>query len=90
MIVHTSEFLTQTRLDAASLDAWLNEGWLRPSGSPNSREFSKIDMARAQLIQDLRRDLGVNDDAIPIILDLIDQVHGLRRLLRGFVEKRRA
>jgi chaperone modulatory protein CbpM len=47
-------------------------------------------MARAQLIQDLRRDLGVNDEAIPIILDLIDQVHGLRRLLRGLVGERRA
>jgi chaperone modulatory protein CbpM len=34
-----------------------------------------------QLIHDLH-DLGVNDDAIPVILDLVDQLHGLRRVLR--------
>jgi chaperone modulatory protein CbpM len=88
--MHTREFLVQTRLDAGSLETWLKEGWLRPRGPANSRNFSEIDMARAQLIQDLRRDLGVNDEAIPIILNLIDQVHGLRRLLRGFVERRGA
>jgi chaperone modulatory protein CbpM len=33
------------------------------------------------LIRDLQ-DLGVNDDGIPIILDLVDQVHGLRYVLR--------
>jgi chaperone modulatory protein CbpM len=47
-------------------------------------------MARAQLIHDLRHDFGVNDEAVPLILDLIDQVHGLRRLLRDVMEKERA
>jgi chaperone modulatory protein CbpM len=90
MMMHTAEFLTQTRLDATSLDTWVKEGWLRPSSRNRSFDFSEVDMARAQLIQDLRRDLGVNDEAIPIILDLIDQVHGLRRLLRGLVGERGA
>jgi chaperone modulatory protein CbpM len=40
-----------------------------------------VDVARAQLIRDLQG-MGVNDDAMPIILDLIDQMHGLRRTLR--------
>jgi chaperone modulatory protein CbpM len=37
-----------------------------------------------QLILDLQA-LGANDDAIPIILDLVDQLHGLRRVLREVV-----
>jgi chaperone modulatory protein CbpM len=34
------------------------------------------------LIRDLRDDFGVNDEGVSIVLDLIDQVHGLRRTLR--------
>jgi chaperone modulatory protein CbpM len=55
----------------------------------SNREFSDIDLARAQLIGDLRSDLGVNDEAVPIVLDLIDQIHGLRRLVRELVERSR-
>jgi hypothetical protein len=29
--------------------------------------------------------MGVNDDGIPIILDLIDQLHGVRRSLRDVI-----
>jgi chaperone modulatory protein CbpM len=40
-------------------------------------------VARAQLIQDLREEMGVNDEGVALILQLIDQIHGLRRALRG-------
>jgi chaperone modulatory protein CbpM len=85
--MRTGEFLIQSRLDAQALDAWIEAGWLLPSGSRSSREFSEIDLARARLIGDLRSDLGVNDAAIPLVLDLIDQIHGLRRLVRGLMER---
>jgi chaperone modulatory protein CbpM len=87
--MRTAEFLMQSRLDAQALDAWIEVGWLRPRGKRSSREFSDIDLARAQLIGDLRGDLGVNDEAVPIVLDLIDQIHGLRRLVRELVERSR-
>jgi hypothetical protein len=38
-------------------------------------------VARAQLIRDLKDDLGVNDEGVGVILNLVDQVHGLRRVL---------
>ena len=87
--MRTREFLMQSRLNARALDAWIEAGWLRPHGSPPSREFSEIDVARARLIGDLRGDLGVNDEAVPVVLDLIDQIHGLRRLVRELVERSR-
>jgi chaperone modulatory protein CbpM len=34
------------------------------------------------LIQDLKLELGVNDQGIAIILHLLDQLHGLRSLVR--------
>jgi chaperone modulatory protein CbpM len=87
--MRTGEFLMQSRLDAQALDAWIEAGWLRPSGNRSSHEFSDIDLARARLISDLRSDLEVNDEAVPVVLDLIDQIHGLRRLVRELVERSR-
>jgi chaperone modulatory protein CbpM len=89
MTMRTSEFLTQSRLDAYAVDAWIEAGWLRPRGSPSSPEFSEIDLARARLIADLRGGLGVNDEAVPVVLDLIDQIHGLRRLVHALLERSR-
>ena len=43
--------------------------------------FSDADIARAQLIRDLKNDLGVNDEGVSVILSLVDQVHGLRGVL---------
>ena len=34
------------------------------------------------------RGMGVNNEGIPIILDLVDQLHGLRRALRALTEGR--
>jgi chaperone modulatory protein CbpM len=41
-------------------------------------------MARASLIADLRERMEINDDGIDVILDLIDQLHGLRLMSRSF------
>jgi chaperone modulatory protein CbpM len=43
--------------------------------------FSDADIARAQLIRDLKNDLGVNDEGVGVILNLVDQGCGLRRVL---------
>jgi chaperone modulatory protein CbpM len=81
--MRTREFLLAARLDAAVLAAWVEAGWLMPRREGESAEFSETDLARARLVRDLQHDMGVNEEAIPIILDLIDQVHGLRQVLRG-------
>jgi chaperone modulatory protein CbpM len=80
--MRTREFLLAARLDASALEAWVEAGWLMPRRDEEAVDFSAADLARARLIRDLRHDMGVNEEAIPIILDLIDQVHGLRQMLR--------
>jgi chaperone modulatory protein CbpM len=77
----SAEFLMRARLDLKVLEAWIAAGWLMPHGRGATREFAEVDVARACLILDLRK-LGVNDEGIPLVLDLVDQVHGLRRILR--------
>ena len=81
-MIGTRELLRRARLDRAALDAWVEVGWLLPGYDARARSFSEIDLARACLIRDLKQDLGVNDEAVDVILDLIDQIHGLRRSLR--------
>jgi chaperone modulatory protein CbpM len=75
------EVIIQARIDGDTLEAWVAAGWLVPRQSSEGADYSEIDLARACLIADLHH-LGVNGEGIPIILDLIDQVHGLRRMAR--------
>jgi chaperone modulatory protein CbpM len=81
-MVEIHEILLRARLDAVSLEAWVEAGWLSPRGGTAGQRFSELDVARACLIRDLREDLGINDEGIPVVLDLVDQVHGLRQALR--------
>lgn len=76
------EFVSRSHLDVATLNAWIEEEWLAPLESESTFQFSDADLARAQLIRDLKVDFGVNDEGIAIILHLLDQLHGLRCLVR--------
>ena len=77
----TKEFLQHARLDNTTLETWIDAGWLMPKQGVDPHQFFEIDVARVGLIRDLREDLGVNDEGISIILDLLDQLHGVRRTL---------
>ena len=75
------EISCDVKVDNKAFDQWVEAGWLLPHQNFAGRRFSDVDLARAHLIRDLQ-DLGVNDDSMPIVLDLVDQLHGLRYLLR--------
>jgi chaperone modulatory protein CbpM len=81
--METREFLLHARLDSEALDTWIEAGWLLPRRETEAQRFAEIDVARAQLIRELRESCGVNDEGVGVILDLLDQVHGLRRVLRS-------
>jgi chaperone modulatory protein CbpM len=56
--------------------------WVIPASSEMG-EFDQEDLARVRLIHELQEDMGVNDEAIPIILHLLDQIHYLRGGIRS-------
>jgi chaperone modulatory protein CbpM len=89
-MIPLEEFLIRARLEHRSLQAWVAAGWLVPPQTDPELMFSDVDLARAQLIRDLREDLGVNDEAVSVVLHLIDQVHGLRRSMQGLLDEMRA
>ena len=74
------------RLRRRDLGAWMEAGWVRPAESDRGRHFDETDIARLRLICDLRQTCGVPQDAVPMVLSLVDQVHGLRRHLRSVLE----
>jgi chaperone modulatory protein CbpM len=89
MTIGRREFIVRARLDDATLTAWIAEEWIIPRSAATEPEFAEVDVARAELIRDLKHDLDVNDAGIGVILNLVDQVHGLRRTLAELLESRR-
>ena len=82
-------YLMHGEFEAGAVEAWIAAGWLLPREFNESR-LSGIDLARAHLIHDLKSTFGVNDEGIPLILDLIDQLHGVRGAMRELLGQRRA
>jgi chaperone modulatory protein CbpM len=81
MIMNKQDFLLCLSLQVQTLEFWLEQQWLIPEETSAGMKFSDRDVARARLIQELRSDFGVNDEGIDVALHLIDQLHGLRRVL---------
>lgn len=64
------------------LRGFLAEGWIVPATGEAAITFTEIDVARVRLVCELTDDMAVGDEAVPVILSLIDQVHGLRAELK--------
>jgi chaperone modulatory protein CbpM len=71
-----------TDLGEAELVSWIERGWVRPERAEPDWIFEDIDVARVRLVHDLRHAMALNEDTIPLILSLLDQVYDLRDRLR--------
>jgi chaperone modulatory protein CbpM len=76
--------LIQT-VTVTELRGWVHAGWVAPVAGERGPQYDELDVARIRLVCQLRGDLEVPDDAVPMVLSLLDQVHGLRRELRALV-----
>jgi chaperone modulatory protein CbpM len=83
------EFLERARLDRGTLTIWIEEEWLIPSQTAHELAFTEMDLARANLIHDLKDKMGVNDEGLGLILHLLDQMHALRRALADTLKSAR-
>ncbi len=82
MITLDMLILTVRGLDAGEVERWIAQDWVRPAGGPGTWVFREIDVARLHLIRDLQGDLGLHEDAMPVVLRLLDQLYDERRRLR--------
>src|SRR5262249_41624244 len=76
-VVARVQHLTVTRLRV-----WVRQGWIKPADEA-AQAFSEADAARAALICNLEDQLGFAEEDVPVLLSLIDQIHGLRSELLG-------
>jgi chaperone modulatory protein CbpM len=72
-------------LTQVELTTWVERGWVVPDIAESDLEFHEIDVARVRLIHDLRRSMDVGEDAMSLVLSLLDQVYELRSRLNGIL-----
>ena len=73
------------RLTVTRLRVWVAQGWIKPVDDA-AQGFSEADLARAALICNLEDELGFAEEDVPVLLNLIDQIHGLRAELKGLLD----
>ena len=80
LIYQIAEAETLCGVDQNNIRYFIAEHWVTPL-DPDKNRFDEEDIERIKLIWELK-DLGANDESIPIILHLIDQLNHLHRELR--------
>lgn len=74
------------RLTLHELRIWVREGWVRPAQGAHGLVFDDLDVARIRLLCDLCKDMALPNEAMPVVLTLIDNLHRTRRELRQVTE----
>jgi chaperone modulatory protein CbpM len=69
-------------VDRADLARWIENRWVLPQHRDSTWLFSELDLARVELIVEIRREFAIDEEALSLVLGLMDQVYGLRRQLR--------
>ena len=82
-MISVETLIVQVRgLDGDALERWIAAALVRPDGEPGAWRFREIDVARVRLIVELRRELRVEEQTLPLVLSLLDQLYDVRRALR--------
>jgi len=82
-MIGLDEILVRCRgLERRELLRWVEERWVLPERRGEGWVFHEVDVARVELILEIRRDFALNDEAMPVVLGLLDQVYSLRRQMR--------
>ena len=82
MMTWETVVVTIAGLDRGEVEGWIAQDLVRPAQQDGDWLFRDIDVARLQLIQELRHDLRLEEDALPVVLRLMDQLYDARRRLR--------
>lgn len=71
------------RLQLRELRLWVRRGWVRPAQGTAGPVFDDLDFARVQLLCELKQDMAVPTDALPVVLALVDRLNQTRREFRA-------
>jgi chaperone modulatory protein CbpM len=73
------------QVSVTRLRIWVRQGWIRHADEGKGT-FTEADLARAAMIRDLEDKLGFDEEQVPVLLNLIDQIHGLRAQLKTMLD----
>ena len=68
-------------LERTEIVRWIENRWVVPDDNGGIWQFHEVDIARVELILHVRREYTLDEDAMGLILGLLDQVYDLRRQL---------
>ena len=73
-------------LEAGELSRWVENRWIVPEAEGGQETerwvFHEVDVARVELILDIRREFALDEEGMSLVLGLLDQVYSLRRQMR--------
>ena len=81
MLTTIEQVAAEIEVSPGELTAWIEQRWVLPAEEDGRYLFDEADRARIKLIAELRRDMEIGDEAMPMILRLLDQIYTLRRAL---------
>jgi chaperone modulatory protein CbpM len=81
MLQTIEEVVAEIEVSQIEVVTWIERRWVLPVEQEGQYLFDEADRARVALIAELHRDLGVGEDAMPLVLRLLDQLYTLRRAL---------
>jgi chaperone modulatory protein CbpM len=79
-----SEACEKLGVDKSYVIHCIKSDWIHPAHSAklNDSQLDSEDLARIQLIIDLQNIFGINDEGIPIVLHLLDQLYSLKKRIQ--------
>jgi chaperone modulatory protein CbpM len=84
-VYEITEIIELYQLNEIFIYECIEREWIIPSDTEETL-LDQEDIARILLIKDLKEEFGVNDESIPIILHLIDQIHWLKSRLSHYMK----
>jgi len=74
---------TTTDLRPDDLSRWIGAALVTPQAQAGETLFTEPDCARVQLLCTLRYTLEIEEDTLPVVVSLIDQLYATRAQLRA-------
>jgi chaperone modulatory protein CbpM len=65
-------------VDRAAITSWIEQQWVLPETDGSGWQFDDVDLARLRLIAELTQELEIGNEAMPVVLNLLDQIYELR------------
>jgi chaperone modulatory protein CbpM len=80
------ELARELRVDTKRLQSFIDRGWISPPVLEGRTVLRDVDLARAALIADLADSMGLNDEGVDLVLDLLDQLYSLRSVFGNLID----